>query len=369
MANTTFLGFNDFIWFNGVVEDRLDPYKIGRVRVRCLGIHTHDKEVLPTADLPWAQVVLPVTSPGISGLGSSPSFLLQGSWVFGYFRDGTDCQEPVVLGSIPGRPLQAADTSKGFSDPTGEYPLLVGVSDVNRLATNEEGITHPQLDARMNVATGIPTADFNKTKNAKQEDIPASDGTTWDQPEITYNAEYPFNKVYESEAGHIFEIDDTAGAERIYQSHVTGTSYEINPEGNIVYLNVGDKYEITNGKQCQAIGGTSDITIDGRHKIFINKKGESNNNYDIQIGPGANVNIQVDKGNINLVTVEGDVNVNSGGNYNLKVKGNYSSVIEGYKSEIIEGTKTSKTTGHVKHYGSIIDLNPAADTSDIDDVQ
>ena len=359
MANSTFLGFNDFIWFNGVVEDRLDPYKIGRVRVRCIGIHTHDKEVLPTADLPWAQVVLPVTSPGISGLGSSPSFLLEGSWVFGYFRDGANCQEPCVIGSLPGRPVETANPSVGFYDPSGKYPAYVGESDVNRLATNDE-VTHPHLEARLSVATGIPTADFNSTKAANYSDMPASDGTTWDQPAITYNAVYPFNKVYESEAGHIFEIDDTPGAERIYQSHKTGTSYEIDADGNIVYINKADKYEITSGKQCHAITGNSDITIDGRHKIFINKNAHPNNNYDIQIGANANVNIQVDKGNINLVTVDGNINVNSGGDYNLKVKGNYSSVIEGYKSEIIEGTKTSSTTGAVVHKGSTIDLNPGS---------
>ena len=355
MANSTFLGFNDFIWFNGVVEDRLDPYKIGRVRVRCIGIHTHDKEVLPTADLPWAQVVLPVTSPGISGLGSSPSFLLQGSWVFGYFRDGTDCQEPVVLGSIPGRPVQSADTSKGFADPSGEYPLYVGESDVNRLAPNDN--THPALTARMNVATGIPTADFNATTNADGGEIKASDGTTWDQPAITYNAQYPYNKVYESEKGHIFEIDDTPGAERIYQSHFRGTSYEIDPVGNITYLNAYDKFEITTGHQRHSIGGNSDITIDGRHKIFINKSQSANNNYDIQIGPNANVNIQVDKGDINMVTVEGNVNMNVGGDYNLKVKGNYVSDIWGSKRETIEGSKTSNTTMSVIHRGATIDLN------------
>ena len=355
MADTNFLGFNNFIWFTGVVEDRLDPYKIGRVRVRCVGIHTHDKEILPTADLPWAQVILPVTSPGISGLGSSPSFLLQGSWVFGYFRDGTDCQEPVVLGSIPGRPVQSADTSKGFADPSGEYPLYVGESDVNRLATNDN--THPALTARMNVATGIPTADFNATTNADGGEIKASDGTTWDQPAITYNAQYPYNKVYESEKGHIFEIDDTPGAERIYQSHFRGTSYEIDPVGNITYLNAYDKFEITTGHQRHSIGGNSDITIDGRHKIFINKSQSANNNYDIQIGPNANVNIQVDKGDINMVTVEGNVNMNVGGDYNLKVKGNYVSDIWGSKRETIEGSKTSNTTMSVIHRGATIDLN------------
>ena len=59
--DNNFLGFNGFIWFNGVVEDRNDPQKLGRVRVRCVGIHTQDKAVLPTADLPWSQVILPVS--------------------------------------------------------------------------------------------------------------------------------------------------------------------------------------------------------------------------------------------------------------------------------------------------------------------
>ena len=193
MADNNFLGFNNFIWFTGVVEDRTDPFKVGRVRVRCLGIHTGDKTILPTTDLPWAQVILPVTSPGISGLGSSPTFLVEGSWVFGYFRDGTNCQEPLVIGSLPGRPIEAAAPDKGFYDPNGIYPAYVGESDVNRLATNDE-VTHPHLTARMNVAKGIATADFNATTNAKGGEIAASDGTIWNQPAITYNATYPSTK-------------------------------------------------------------------------------------------------------------------------------------------------------------------------------
>ena len=356
MADTNFLGFNNFIWFTGVVEDRTDPFLLGRVRVRCVGIHTQDKEVLPTVDLPWAQVILPVTSPGISGLGHSPSFLVEGSWVFGYFRDGASCQEPCIIGSIPGVPAEKPDGTLGFSDPNGVYPITSNESDVNRLARND--FTHMHLESRIeNVITGIPTADFNSTTNADGGTIAASDGTTWDQPAPAYAAVYPYNHVYESERGHIFEIDDTEGAERIYQSHVTGTSYEIDQEGNIVYLNVKDKYEITTGKQCHSIGGNSDITIDGRHKIYINKSQTTNNHYDIQVGPNASVNIQVDKGDINLVTVDGNINVNSGGDYNLKVKGNYTSDIWGSKRETIEGSKTSNTTQSVIHRGATIDLN------------
>ena len=70
-----FLGISEFKHFVGVVEDRFDPEKLGRLRVRVLGIHTADKNKIATADLPWASVVLPTTSAGISGLGQSPSLL------------------------------------------------------------------------------------------------------------------------------------------------------------------------------------------------------------------------------------------------------------------------------------------------------
>ena len=46
MSTTDFMGRDGFIWFAGVVEDRQDPLKLGRVRVRCLGYHTEDKNAL-----------------------------------------------------------------------------------------------------------------------------------------------------------------------------------------------------------------------------------------------------------------------------------------------------------------------------------
>ena len=112
-----FIGMDGFVWFLGVVEDRQDPYLIGRVRVRCFGHHTGDKVILPTEDLPWSQVMLPVTSAGISGIGQSPMGLVEGSHVFGFFRDGEARQEPVVMGSLPGYPTELGDTTKGFYSP------------------------------------------------------------------------------------------------------------------------------------------------------------------------------------------------------------------------------------------------------------
>ena len=37
---------------------------------------------------------------------------------------------------------------------------------------------------------------------------------------------YPFNKVVETEGGHLFEIDDTPGNERFSRFHKSGTNEE-----------------------------------------------------------------------------------------------------------------------------------------------
>jgi hypothetical protein len=45
--------------YTGVVENRNDPLKLGRVKVRVHGVHNTDIAILPTEDLPWAIVIQP----------------------------------------------------------------------------------------------------------------------------------------------------------------------------------------------------------------------------------------------------------------------------------------------------------------------
>ena len=115
-----FMGQDGFVWFVGVVEDRNDPSALGRVRVRCLGYHTPDVIKLPTTDLPWAHVMHPVTDPCMHGMGNTPSFLVEGSYVVGFFRD-VEKQQLVIMGTLPGVPEDAADPSIGFNDPRGKF--------------------------------------------------------------------------------------------------------------------------------------------------------------------------------------------------------------------------------------------------------
>ena len=206
--------------------------------------------------------------------------------------------------------------------------------------------------------TGISTADFDAFTNADGSAVAGSDSDTFDQPEVPYNARYPKNNVYESESGHIREYDDTSGSERIHERHRTGTRYEIDASGNKVEIIKGESYRLLSNKEQVQIQGQSDISIDGRHKLFINKSQTLNNHYDIQVGANASINIQVDSGDVNIHTIQGKINMNAGGDYNLKVGGNYTVEVAGNTLETIEGTKTSNTTGAVIHRGSTIDLNP-----------
>ena len=135
------MGKNGFQWFVGVVEDRQDPQKLGRVRVRCLGYHTENITDLPTSDLPWAHPMNPITSATVSGVGQTPLGAVEGTWVIGFFQD-TDAQMPIIMGTLPGVPsgLPTKDSAKGFQDRSnGNYPKYLNEPDMNRLAVNEKG--------------------------------------------------------------------------------------------------------------------------------------------------------------------------------------------------------------------------------------
>ena len=116
----SFMGKNGFVWWYGVVEDRFDPLYLGRVKVRIIGWHTDNKtpgQGIPTEDLPWADVVSPINSASMSGIGISPTGIVPGTHVLGFFRDGLEAQEPVVLGTIGGIPERLANPDVGFFDP------------------------------------------------------------------------------------------------------------------------------------------------------------------------------------------------------------------------------------------------------------
>ena len=330
-----FMGKNGFQWFVGVVEDRSDPKTLGRLRVRCLGYHTEGLDKLPTADLPWAHVMNPITSATMSGLGQTPLGAVEGTWVVGFFQDGADAQQPIIIGTLPGVPSELPDTGtkRGFMDTSGNYPKYTE-TDVNRLAVNSKTATGPHSDKETNPhstltlrradrTTDIGRADFNEVDLTVAIDgtlltLSGDDGTAFDEPTTPYNAKYPYNHVHESESGHLREVDDTPGAERIHERHANGTGYEIHPNGTKVTRVKQDNYTLTTGDDFAHIKGNSSVTTDGGVRVFVNADGATEDgHYTIEIGNNANVNIQVNKGNVNVVTSEGDINLKSGKNIHM----------------------------------------------------
>jgi len=259
-----FQGQDGFVWFTGVVEDRNDPTKLGRVRVRCVGYHTDDKIKIPTEDLPWAWVLQTVHTPSMNGMGHTPGFLVEGTWVMGFFRDPDTLQEPIIMGSLPGVPEKLGDPNKGFNDPnrretnpeldgynTSVYPRTTGEPDTNRLARNFEVQDTIVGDKKAKVVEGIRSAD----------------GTTYDEPTTTYNAVYPKNHVFESESGHIVEYDDSSGVERVAQYTMPGTFYEVDAAGNRVDKVVSNDYHLVSGNNHEHIQGDMHLTVEGTLNI------------------------------------------------------------------------------------------------------
>ena len=266
-----FMGQDGFSWFVGVIEDRADPEKAGRVRVRCLGYHTADTQKIPTEDLPWASVMMPVTAGANSGIGVSPHFLLEGTWVVGFFRDPAK-QEPVILGALPG--YNSSDTTNftiaassklggfsspkdggGFKDPNSKYPtaLYVDKTDTNVLA--QELISD-------HVSNSVKTStDSWSTASGSAE-----------QPATTQaSAKYPTNHVFETESGHYVEFDDTEGNERIHLFHKMGTFIEIDSSGNMIIKTVGNVTNIVAGNMDVYVKGNYSVSAGGNIDIYAGK--------------------------------------------------------------------------------------------------
>ena len=79
--------------------DELPGFK-RRVKVSILGWHTSDKNELKNDELPWAYCLLPVTAGGGTGGSSESLNFTGGEWVFGFFLDGDDGQQPVIIGVL-----------------------------------------------------------------------------------------------------------------------------------------------------------------------------------------------------------------------------------------------------------------------------
>jgi len=116
LLKKNFVGRDGFYWWIGQVVDskkwkgNLPPLPVGatgdlpgmkeRVKVRVMGYHTADTKALSDDDLPWAYIMKPTTAGGGGGGMSQSANFSGGEFVFGFFLDGEDAQQPVVIGVL-----------------------------------------------------------------------------------------------------------------------------------------------------------------------------------------------------------------------------------------------------------------------------
>ena len=210
---TEALGEEGFVWFIGVVENRDDPLKLGRLQVRIYNVNSPKKSKTNTDELTWATVMSPVTGACNGRVGQAPVGIQVGTTVIGFFSDGNDKNNPIVMGAVAGIP--------GLKIDNHDVPA----------------------EAR----------EINLVNKAQ----------TGPEPAPAYNAKYPYNKVLRTEAGHVIEIDDTPNFERIHVYHKSGSYVEINETGRVVTKAVDDSFNIMVKNNEVYVGGKVNINVTG----------------------------------------------------------------------------------------------------------
>lgn len=336
-------------WWTGVIEDRQDPQQLGRVRVRIFGLHADDQAKISVNSLPWAHVMMPVTSASISGVGWSPTGLVEGSWVVGFFADGENMQDPIVMGSLHGYPTQPNSEKSAFKDTENKYPKWLNDTDVSYVAREKWTEHESYVTRNLSVVKGIEKSTIPTLNTTVQdaESVGEAERETWDEPDARegIGGQYPFVHVFESETGIVREYDDTPGATRIVEYHPSGTFYEVYPDGKRSFKVVGDNYEIIIGDENILVRSSQSVTVEGDARLLV--KG----NYNVEVAGDYNVKVL---GNRNT-KISGNDSIEILGNYNLnvtkdfltRVGKNQTLLIDVDKTESIGGTSSLTVTGKV----------------------
>jgi len=271
------MGEEGMRWFIAKVEDINDPQKLGRVKIRVIG--EHDNPSITTEDLLWATPIIPITSASHAGVGTSPTGLTIGSHVFGFYLDGHEKQLPILWGSyakIPDGTQKSNDLPK----------RAIEINNINNSLVGPE-------------------------------------------PAAAYAAKYPYNNVVQSKSGHIIEIDDTPGNERLHTYHKSGTYTEINKDGQRVSKIVDNDIEVVVKDKTVYISGDCNITVLGNLNITGKKNVTIHTDNDVAISAPGGLNIT--KGSL---YVEGSISSSVGATGVFDSDGTNITVINGIVTNI-----------------------------------
>ena len=177
LFNSGFLGAS-FSWWVGQIaddstwRDNILPGKFEsanqitgwgrRYKVRIIGLHDQGEKVISSEQLPWAQVMYPVTGGGGQAKAGATANLRQGNMVFGFFLDGQDQQVPVIMGVLGNNAQTFLETKIGDGRVTNTQPGSLATSGYaeSAIGTKDPNIRVPDegLVIKKPAPPGTPSA-------------------------------------------------------------------------------------------------------------------------------------------------------------------------------------------------------------------
>ena len=158
LFNPGFLGSN-FLWWVGQIADDStwrDNINCGkypdknsvpgwgrRYKVRIIGLHDQGEEQIPSDQLPWSNVMYPITAGGGQAGAKATPNLRQGNMVFGFFLDGQDQQVPVIMGVLGNNSQTALNQKIGNNRVTNSQPGSLATSGYADGASPPKGTARP----------------------------------------------------------------------------------------------------------------------------------------------------------------------------------------------------------------------------------
>ena len=273
LLKSNFIGKDGFIWWIGQVADpsvwrnensRVDGKKqksgesndeeawAYRCKVRIIGYHSFDKNELSDENLPWAHILTSASdgAPGQGGFGKLP-LLVGGESVFGFFLDGEDAQQPVVMScfhrtpavvNVPNpNPFQAFTGKKGNLSSGATRNKQQGKGDIKEPSkTIENPVSFTSNDQLLQTAFNSSTDFGIGSVGGSNYSSVFSDNSTLNLGSVFGKPNIPLDQLYYDDAAHTsflknFQFPPVQGSNGCEDNLISQISSAI--EGFISFIN------------------------------------------------------------------------------------------------------------------------------------
>ena len=197
------------------------------------------------------------------------------------------------------------------------------------------GVVLQKTSWKKELGVGVSVAENSKDKWSEPD------------PQGIYGAKYPYNHVHQSESGHLIEVDDTPGFERLHRYHRTGTFEEIGSLGQRITKVVNEDYHIILNNDYWRVVGNRYESIQGKLDIFSTRgyfhKSEGSMEFDA--GGSVSINTPTDLFSVNASDIILDA---SGGSLIMRAKSFSRQIQTSKNTDEVSGDSTLKVGGEYK---------------------